>query len=78
MHGGLFSKDSVSLEEIKKTDRNRQPPDEGNSLLFYVIRQKYILFQHNIDSNMMIFVSKTDLQPWMINCWVKFLIQLLV
>lgn len=29
MHGGLFSKDDVTLEEIKKIDRNRQPPDEG-------------------------------------------------
>lgn len=29
MHGGLFSRDDVTLEEIKKIDRNRQPPDEG-------------------------------------------------
>jgi len=29
MHGGLFAKDDVTLEDIKKTERNRQPPDEG-------------------------------------------------
>ncbi|XP_011163742.1 serine/threonine-protein phosphatase 5 [Solenopsis invicta] len=29
MHGGLFSRDDVTLQEIKEIDRNRQPPDEG-------------------------------------------------
>jgi serine/threonine-protein phosphatase 5 len=29
MHGGLFSNDDVKLEDIRKTDRIRQPPDEG-------------------------------------------------
>lgn len=29
MHGGLFSRDSVTLDEISKIDRNRQPPEEG-------------------------------------------------
>lgn len=29
MHGGLFSSDSVMLEDIRSIDRNRQPPDEG-------------------------------------------------
>ncbi|KAK6635261.1 Serine/threonine-protein phosphatase 5 [Polyplax serrata] len=29
MHGGLFSTDNVTLEDIKKIDRNRQPPEEG-------------------------------------------------
>lgn len=29
MHGGLFSKDSVTLEDIKSIERNRQPPEEG-------------------------------------------------
>ncbi|XP_076029442.1 protein phosphatase D3 [Oratosquilla oratoria] len=29
MHGGLFSVDTVTLDEIRKTDRNRQPPEEG-------------------------------------------------
>ncbi|XP_058801857.1 serine/threonine-protein phosphatase 5 [Phymastichus coffea] len=29
MHGGLFSRDDVTLDEIRKIDRNRQPPDEG-------------------------------------------------
>ncbi|XP_064489746.1 serine/threonine-protein phosphatase 5-like [Ornithodoros turicata] len=29
MHGGLFSDDKVTLDDIRKTDRNRQPPEEG-------------------------------------------------
>ncbi|XP_017768496.1 PREDICTED: serine/threonine-protein phosphatase 5 [Nicrophorus vespilloides] len=29
MHGGLFSRDDVTLDEIRSIDRNRQPPDEG-------------------------------------------------
>ncbi|XP_018393519.1 PREDICTED: serine/threonine-protein phosphatase 5 [Cyphomyrmex costatus] len=29
MHGGLFSRDNVTLQEIREIDRNRQPPDEG-------------------------------------------------
>ena len=29
MHGGLFSEDSVTLDDIRKVDRNRQPPDSG-------------------------------------------------
>eukprot|EP00164_Ancoracysta_twista_P006672 GFYU01009329.1.p1 GENE.GFYU01009329.1~~GFYU01009329.1.p1 ORF type:complete len:491 (-),score=135.40 GFYU01009329.1:512-1984(-) len=28
-HGGLFSKDGVTLDDIEKIDRNRQPPDSG-------------------------------------------------
>lgn len=29
MHGGLFSEDGVTLEDLRKIDRNRQPPDSG-------------------------------------------------
>lgn len=29
MHGGLFSKDEVTLEDIRSVDRNRQPPEDG-------------------------------------------------
>lgn len=29
MHGGLFSSDNITLDDIRKTDRIRQPPDEG-------------------------------------------------
>lgn len=29
MHGGLFSDDNVTLDDIRKTSRNRQPPEEG-------------------------------------------------
>ena len=28
VHGGLFSRDDVTLEEIRATDRFREPPDE--------------------------------------------------
>lgn len=29
VHGGLFSEDGVKLEQIRKIDRNRQPPESG-------------------------------------------------
>jgi len=29
MHGGLFSKDDVTLDDIRAIDRNRQPPEDG-------------------------------------------------
>ncbi|PRP73190.1 serine/threonine-protein phosphatase 5 [Planoprotostelium fungivorum] len=29
VHGGLFSKDGVKLDDMRKISRNRQPPDEG-------------------------------------------------
>ena len=29
MHGGLFSKDDVTIDDIRKIDRFRQPPEEG-------------------------------------------------
>jgi len=29
VHGGLFSKDGVTLQDIKKIKRNRQPPESG-------------------------------------------------
>ncbi|GAV06747.1 hypothetical protein RvY_16684 [Ramazzottius varieornatus] len=29
MHGGLFSKPDVTIEDIRHIDRNRQPPDSG-------------------------------------------------
>lgn len=29
MHGGLFSQDDVTLEDIKNISRNKQPPEEG-------------------------------------------------
>ena len=30
MHGGLFSEDGVTLDDIRKIERNRQPPDSGD------------------------------------------------
>lgn len=29
MHGGLFSQDGVTIEDLRKIERNRQPPEEG-------------------------------------------------
>eukprot|EP00307_Rebecca_sp_RCC1486_P011964 CAMPEP_0119407366 /NCGR_PEP_ID=MMETSP1335-20130426/1281_1 /TAXON_ID=259385 /ORGANISM="Chrysoculter rhomboideus, Strain RCC1486" /LENGTH=658 /DNA_ID=CAMNT_0007431465 /DNA_START=1 /DNA_END=1979 /DNA_ORIENTATION=- len=29
VHGGLFSRDDVTLAELRKVDRNREPPEEG-------------------------------------------------
>ena len=29
MHGGLFNKDNVTLDDIRRIDRIRQPPEEG-------------------------------------------------
>lgn len=29
MHGGLFSSDEVTLDDLRGVDRNRQPPEEG-------------------------------------------------
>eukprot|EP00192_Tetraselmis_astigmatica_P004304 CAMPEP_0117655318 /NCGR_PEP_ID=MMETSP0804-20121206/4216_1 /TAXON_ID=1074897 /ORGANISM="Tetraselmis astigmatica, Strain CCMP880" /LENGTH=493 /DNA_ID=CAMNT_0005461663 /DNA_START=74 /DNA_END=1555 /DNA_ORIENTATION=- len=29
VHGGLFSKDGVLLDDLRSIDRNREPPDEG-------------------------------------------------
>jgi serine/threonine-protein phosphatase 5 len=29
VHGGLFSKDGVTLDDIRTLDRFREPPDEG-------------------------------------------------
>lgn len=31
MHGGLFSEDGVTLDDIRKIERNRQPPDSGGA-----------------------------------------------
>lgn len=28
-HGGLFSNDGVTLDDIRQINRNRQPPEEG-------------------------------------------------
>ena len=29
LHGGLFAKDGVKLEDIAKVNRDREPPEEG-------------------------------------------------
>ena len=35
MHGGLFSEDNITLDDIRKVDRNRQPPETGRPKLRY-------------------------------------------
>ena len=34
MHGGLFSRDEVKLQELREIERNRQPPEEGEYCTF--------------------------------------------
>ncbi|CAG4957194.1 unnamed protein product [Colias eurytheme] len=29
MHGGLFSKDDITLDDIRKVERNKEPPEDG-------------------------------------------------
>jgi serine/threonine-protein phosphatase 5 len=29
MHGGLFSSDEVTIDDLRSVERNRQPPEEG-------------------------------------------------
>ncbi|KAL4702772.1 hypothetical protein ACJJTC_002312 [Scirpophaga incertulas] len=33
MHGGLFSKDNVTLDDIRNVDRNKQPPEDESDFL---------------------------------------------
>lgn len=33
MHGGLFKDDNVTLDDLRKIDRNRQPPESGTCYL---------------------------------------------
>ncbi len=37
-HGGLFSKDGVTLSDMRKIDRVREPPDEGLMCGKYLIK----------------------------------------
>ena len=46
MHGGLFKRDDVKLDELRTIDRNRQPGEEGistlkiHSIFFYFLLLK--------------------------------------
>ena len=42
MHGGLFKRDDVKLDELKVIDRNRQPGDEG--IYQYLVMDDMISF----------------------------------
>jgi len=35
MHGGLFSEDNVVLDDLRKIERNRQPPDSGEEVIMH-------------------------------------------
>ncbi len=35
-HGGLFKDDDVLLDDIRKVDRDRQPPEDGIHLIWLV------------------------------------------
>lgn len=37
MHGGLFSEDNVTLDDLRKIERNRQPPEDGKLQNLYKI-----------------------------------------
>lgn len=37
MHGGLFSNDDVTLDDIRTTERNKQPSDSGEETLWIFI-----------------------------------------
>lgn len=41
MHGGLFSEDDVTLDDIRKIERNRQPPEKGNLHKHYSFGPKF-------------------------------------
>ena len=47
MHGGLFSEDNITLDDIRKVDRNRQPPETGRPKLRY----KPIIVRYKIYKN---------------------------
>lgn len=40
VHGGLFSRDGVTLDDLRRIDRFREPPDEGVSFGFFVCLRK--------------------------------------
>ena len=33
MHGGLFKDENVTLDDLRKIDRNKQPPEEGTEYM---------------------------------------------
>lgn len=43
MHGGLFSNDDVTLDDIRGIERNRQPPDEGKFIETFMY-SSWVLF----------------------------------
>ena len=56
MHGGLFSSDDVTLDDIRGVDRNRQPPESGSLPL------KFLTFwggKCNICSTFVVHMHKT-------------------
>lgn len=60
MHGGLFSRDDVTLDDIRKIDRNREPPEDGKNNLSFLSPQIHIVFQ---------FVHHLLSLSLSLNCW---------
>lgn len=44
MHGGLFSSDEVTLEDLRKIERNRQPPEDVNFIFINFYKFRWIQF----------------------------------
>lgn len=52
MHGGLFSNDNVKLDDIRKIERNRQPPEEGTFCeLLWSDPQNLVMFDMKFNTN---------------------------
>ena len=56
MHGGLFSDDTVTLDDIRKVERNKQPPETGKSK--HSIRSEKLFCHGRSIAIVLIFISK--------------------
>lgn len=63
LHGGLFSDDNITLDDIKKIDRisKKQP---GNTGLMMVSRLMYIILFYNDYKGNSLDRSSTFTRPW--------------
>lgn len=47
VHGGLFAKDGVTLEDIKKINRFQEPPSEGIALTPQIVNRSLTSILNN-------------------------------